>query len=140
MPLVLTRKAGEAVYIGRDITVSVSSLDRGSVKLAIEAPDHVDIARKELVGAPPPRTDMERLKERCDRLWRERNDLAKSNKRMSERLKGLTPATDDEVRAAFKLGVSVSQLRTWAKQERGPQPPYRDVDAWQGWVEAQMNR
>lgn len=46
--LVLTRKVGEAVQIGPDITVRVARLDGGSVRLAIEAPPSVRIFRDEV--------------------------------------------------------------------------------------------
>jgi carbon storage regulator len=46
--LVLTRKLGEAIQIGPDITVRVARLDGGSVRLAIEAPPSVRIFRDEV--------------------------------------------------------------------------------------------
>jgi carbon storage regulator len=46
--LVLTRKIGEAVQIGPDITVRVMRLDGGTVRLAIEAPPAVRIFRDEV--------------------------------------------------------------------------------------------
>lgn len=46
--LVLTRKLGEAVQIGPDITVRVTRLEAGSVRLAIEAPPSVRVFRDEI--------------------------------------------------------------------------------------------
>lgn len=46
--LVITRKKGETLLIGKDIEVTVVKLDDGSVKLAISAPKNVTILRKEL--------------------------------------------------------------------------------------------
>lgn len=46
--LVLTRKKGESVLIGEDIEITVIKTDDGSVKLAITAPKHITILRKEL--------------------------------------------------------------------------------------------
>jgi carbon storage regulator len=47
--LVLSRKRLEAVLIGDGIRITVIKLDRNQVRLGIEAPDHVNIAREELV-------------------------------------------------------------------------------------------
>lgn len=49
--LILQRKAGEALLIGEDITVSVVSIDGNRVRLAITAPENVSILRSELVKA-----------------------------------------------------------------------------------------
>jgi len=46
--LVLTRKPGEKLMIGENITVTVVAVGRGRVRLALEAPDHVRILRAEL--------------------------------------------------------------------------------------------
>ena len=48
--LVLTRRPGESVKIGDDITVIVHEVHRGQVKLAIRAPKDTAILRAELVG------------------------------------------------------------------------------------------
>lgn len=49
--LILQRKAGESLVIGGDITVSVVSVDGMRVRLAITAPDDVQILRSELITA-----------------------------------------------------------------------------------------
>ncbi len=49
--LILQRRAGESLLIGDDITVSVVSIDGLRVRLAISAPDDVQILRSELVKA-----------------------------------------------------------------------------------------
>lgn len=46
--LVITRKKGESILLGDDIEISISSIDNGTVKLAIKAPREVAILRKEL--------------------------------------------------------------------------------------------
>lgn len=49
--LILQRRAGESLLIGENITVSVVSVDGLRVRLAISAPDDVQILRSELVTA-----------------------------------------------------------------------------------------
>lgn len=46
--LVLSRKVGEKIYIGETIVVTVAEIDRGKVKIGIEAPHDVPIWRGEL--------------------------------------------------------------------------------------------
>ena len=46
--LVLTRKVDEKINIGDDIIVSVLEIDRGSVRLGIDAPRQVPIFRHEI--------------------------------------------------------------------------------------------
>ena len=46
--LVVTRKQGESILIGDDIEISVSKIEDGSVKIAIQAPREMAILRKEL--------------------------------------------------------------------------------------------
>jgi carbon storage regulator len=48
--LVLTRKKDETIIIGTNITVTVLSLDRGRVRLGIEAPREVPVTRPELAA------------------------------------------------------------------------------------------
>ncbi|MDY0122300.1 MAG: carbon storage regulator [Sulfurimonas sp.] len=47
--LVLARKEGESIVIGEDIILKVISVDKGVVKLGIEAPSDVAIIRNELL-------------------------------------------------------------------------------------------
>lgn len=47
--LVLSRKLDESISIGDDIVVKVISLEKGVVKLGIEAPKNVAIMRQELL-------------------------------------------------------------------------------------------
>lgn len=44
----MTRRKGQTVYIGDDITVSIAGINGGQVKLAFQAPDDVSILREEL--------------------------------------------------------------------------------------------
>jgi carbon storage regulator len=46
--LILTRKTGEVITIGEDVTVKVISVQDGQVKLGIEAPRELSILRAEL--------------------------------------------------------------------------------------------
>lgn len=47
--LVITRRQGEAVVIGRDIEIIVSEVSGDKIKLCIDAPREVAIMRKELL-------------------------------------------------------------------------------------------
>lgn len=47
--LVLSRNLGEKIYIGDNICVTVVDIDRGKIRLGIEAPRDVPIMRKELL-------------------------------------------------------------------------------------------
>ena len=46
--LVLSRKEKEAIFIGDDIKVKILSIDKGIVKLGVDAPATVAILREEL--------------------------------------------------------------------------------------------
>jgi carbon storage regulator len=50
--LVITRRVGERVRIGKDIEVMVVRLRDGQVRLAITAPPSVNVVRTELVKEP----------------------------------------------------------------------------------------
>lgn len=60
--LVLSRKLGEKIYIADNICITVVDIDRGKIRLGIEAPRDVPIFRKELLtgekkskkATPPP--------------------------------------------------------------------------------------
>jgi len=57
--LVLSRKPGERVRIGSAITLTVLSMQRGRIRIGIEAPDQLPVYREELVdwngdAAPDP--------------------------------------------------------------------------------------
>lgn len=47
--LVLSRKLDEAITIGDDIVVKIISVDKGVVKLGIDAPSDISIVRNELL-------------------------------------------------------------------------------------------
>jgi carbon storage regulator len=54
--LVLGRKAGESIRVGRDILLTVISVQKdGYVRVGIEAPPHVDIVRTEIEHKYPPK-------------------------------------------------------------------------------------
>lgn len=52
--LVLSRKLGEKIYINDNICITVVDIDRGKIRLGIEAPRDVPIFRKELLSEPAP--------------------------------------------------------------------------------------
>jgi len=47
--LVLSRKLGEKIFINDNICITVVDIDRGKIRLGIEAPRDVPIFRKELL-------------------------------------------------------------------------------------------
>lgn len=51
--LVLSRKLGEKIYINDNICITVVDIDRGKIRLGIEAPRDVPIYRQELLAEPP---------------------------------------------------------------------------------------
>jgi carbon storage regulator len=51
--LVLSRKLGEKIYINDNICITVVDIDRGKIRLGIEAPRDVPIFRQELLGEKP---------------------------------------------------------------------------------------
>ena len=86
--------------------------------------------------------ECDRMRSKYAKVWRENKRLRRDLETKREQLLEASPATDGEIRAAYRLGVSVGQLRTWAKQGIGPQPPYTDeeIDGHQSWVEARVGR
>ncbi|WP_159016602.1 carbon storage regulator CsrA [Cognatiluteimonas profundi] len=48
--LLLTRKDGESITIGDDITVTIVRSSNGQVRLGIEAPRHVAVHRQEIAA------------------------------------------------------------------------------------------
>ncbi len=46
--LVLSRKVGEVINIGSSVTVTVLSVDRGIIRLGIDAPKSIPVHRKEI--------------------------------------------------------------------------------------------
>lgn len=48
--LVLTRRSGESILVGNDITVEVQKVSKNRVRLLIQAPPHVRILRQEIAG------------------------------------------------------------------------------------------
>jgi carbon storage regulator len=56
--LVLSRKLGEKIYISDNICITIVDIDRGKIRLGIEAPRDVPIFRQELLtdrkDATPP--------------------------------------------------------------------------------------
>ncbi len=46
--LVLNRKLGEKIVIGKDIIISIEDIDRGKVRLGIKAPVEIAVHRHEI--------------------------------------------------------------------------------------------
>ena len=55
--LVLSRKVGEKVWVGNQITMSVVEINGNRVRLAFDAPDQVRILRSELACWQEQRTE-----------------------------------------------------------------------------------
>jgi carbon storage regulator CsrA len=51
--LVLSRKVGESIHIAGDIRITVTEVRGGRVRLSIEAPQSVRIARQEILESGP---------------------------------------------------------------------------------------
>jgi carbon storage regulator len=52
--LVLSRKPGQKIHIGDNITVTIVEIQGNRVRLALEAPNDVRILRAELTPEAPP--------------------------------------------------------------------------------------
>lgn len=50
--LILTRRIGESIKIGDDITIQITRIQGGRVRIGIEAPKDVKIMRNELEAKP----------------------------------------------------------------------------------------
>lgn len=46
--LILTRRVGETVMIGDDITITICSIRNNQARIGIQAPSHVTVHRKEV--------------------------------------------------------------------------------------------
>ena len=69
--LVLTRKVGEKINIGDDITLSVLEIDRKNVRLGIDAPKSVTVFRQEVyerINAVYPVNDLDKYLDQPLRL------------------------------------------------------------------------
>jgi carbon storage regulator len=51
--LVLSRKKNEVILIGDQIRLTIVELDRGKVRVGIEAPKEVKVFREEIAGTAP---------------------------------------------------------------------------------------
>ncbi len=63
--LVLTRRDQESIVIGNNITITVVSIDRGRVRLAINAPKDVPVHRSEVYDAIRREMAEEAARPRC---------------------------------------------------------------------------
>lgn len=55
--LVLSRREGESIVIDGDVRVTVLEVRKRRIKLAIEAPDHLRIVRREVICEIDPEAD-----------------------------------------------------------------------------------
>jgi carbon storage regulator len=55
--LVLSRKLGEKVYVGSDITITLLEVMGSRIRIGIEAPPHIRVLRAELDSTQPIRAD-----------------------------------------------------------------------------------
>jgi carbon storage regulator len=46
--LVLSRKLGQTFHVGPEVRITIVKIDRHSVRIGIEAPDHVSVQRREI--------------------------------------------------------------------------------------------
>lgn len=52
--LVLSRKSGQSIVIGDNITIKVTEIRGGKMKIGIDAPKGVPVTRPEAKGGPKP--------------------------------------------------------------------------------------
>ncbi len=52
--LILTRRIGETILVGDNITIKVLAMNGGQTKIGIEAPRAIPVLRSELAGQPKP--------------------------------------------------------------------------------------
>ena len=55
--LILTRRIGETLFIGDDITIKVVSINGNQVRIGIDAPLDVQVMRSELLKESEPEPD-----------------------------------------------------------------------------------
>ena len=104
--LVLSRKAGEQVVIGGDITITMVQVRGGNVKIGVEAPPHVLVMRNELVLGPEGST--------CDAV-------PETLSREPEVVSSERPADVEQVRKAQSAGRNASTPTTAKKN------PFRNL-------------
>ena len=61
--LILTRRVGESVVIGEDVTVTVLGVKGNQVRIGIQAPGEVPVYREELLQFQSTRTEAEEMAE-----------------------------------------------------------------------------
>lgn len=117
-----------------------------------KANDHIDRLRAEKL---PEQRQLEEAESTISELQEQLRTARRTNKRQKDRIEQLEkrldraetpasnplpPATRNEIRAAYKLDVDVRQLRAWAEEGIGPQPPYEEPESWTSWVETELDR
>ena len=59
--LVLTRKVGERILIGEDITITIVRIGPGGVRLGVDAPGGMSVVRRELTEQRSEAVSLEQL-------------------------------------------------------------------------------
>jgi carbon storage regulator len=54
--LVLSRKLGQRFQVGPDVRITVVKIDHNTVRIGIEAPEHVSVYREEIAATSPDRS------------------------------------------------------------------------------------
>jgi carbon storage regulator len=57
--LVITRKTGERIHVGRDVVITITHIHKRKVRIGIEAPRSLDVWRDELESHPSSHCDAE---------------------------------------------------------------------------------
>ena len=51
--LILSRKLGQSLHVGEDVKITVVKIDNHTIRIGIDAPDHVSIQRSEIAFDVP---------------------------------------------------------------------------------------
>lgn len=90
--LILTRKVGEIIHIGDDITVIVKSVSGKTVRLGVVAPADVAIYREELLRAGSERKPPEPIISHSPKRTRNTPSPKRHHQRLNGRANGHTPS------------------------------------------------
>jgi carbon storage regulator len=63
--LIINRKDGERFFIGGNICITVVEIDRGCVRIGIEAPPGILILREELLTQQDAKDVLDRIRKGC---------------------------------------------------------------------------
>lgn len=77
--LILTRRVGETLMIGDDITVTVLGVKGGQVRIGVDAPKNVEVHREEIYQK------IQKEKEAGEMSWRTENPIFKGKNNAKQR-------------------------------------------------------